>query len=150
MSQLHDALIAKLRVIHPTSDPGYLGKTAEKLIATGALVHDGERVRIVGTHQQIAAAESIHRRLVGAVRGEFIGSLPADRPLDRAFARMQSMGIDPDEAFGASTPVAPRDEERAQTALKSDDPLTRVRARLHLLGIRDDNIGGLDDDPEAA
>lgn len=107
INPLHQALVAKLRQLQPTSDVDLLTKTAEKLIATKAVSHDGERLRIVGDQRQVHAAEQVHAVLMGTIRGEFVGSIPADRPMDRAIARLQTMGISESvfDDLSADTPM---------------------------------------------
>ena len=151
MSTLRDTIFARLRALKPRADAHDLATSAALIAASGAYIHDGQRLVPVGTAAQMAYARSESPELAAAVAREHVASVTSGNPLDRVEARLQAMGTSLDEQFGAGpAPAALRDAERARAALTSNDPIVRTRARLHLMGIRDDTIGGFDDDPEAA
>lgn len=133
---LHEALIAKLRTLQPLSDFDSLSKTAQALIATGALGHDGERVRITGSGPQVTAATRIHAALIGAIRGDFVGALPETAsPIDRAAALLSTHGMTLADAFTESQPVLPRDTELVALAREASDPIDRTALLLRAHGI---------------
>lgn len=146
---LRDEIFAKLRALKPRADAHDLATSAALIAASGAYIHDGQRLVPVGTESQMARARAESPELAALIAKEHVGAVASDHPLDRVQARLQALGSSIEEQFGSGpAPAAPRDTDRARAALSSPDPITRARARMHLMGVRHDDIEPFD--PEAA
>lgn len=100
-------LMRRLRDAYPNAAEGLLESKAVILESTGAYMHNGTRVVPIGDRATMARAALLEPAVTNQLTAEHVkassaSSTAESAPVDRAAARLASMGIDLDRALNSS------------------------------------------------